>query len=498
MASSNNGDPIRPADIPLTQTAPPSQRAPVPWQQKPVTYIALAGSILLALVVIFVLPSLVKPPQTPPVIIEPEAIQTQAVKETPFRDAQLARARRESQDSLSKLLEKQSFLEKNNVLLWDKQAYQTALNKAAEGDLSYRQREFAEAQEAYLDALNQLAALENRIPEVLSTQLKKGDQAFTEGNAAEARQYYELALAIDASNSEAVSGLERTTTLDKVLALVSQGNTALEEQNIELAQHFFEQALALDSLHPDAISGSEQAAKLIQSRDFNSAMSRGYQFLEANKFTSAAKAFREALALRPGDNAANTGLAQANTASTRYTTRTQLNQAASLEKKEQWHQALAIYNRVLTRDSSVVEAKLGQIRSSTRADLSDAIDRVLASPLRLASANVRQHARQLLKDAEGINSPGSKHVQQIAQLKQVLRSAVTPVTIKFTSDNATNVTLFKVGELGIFSQKALSLKPGNYVAVGNRAGYRDVRVEFQVTPEGIATPVEVICREPIS
>ena len=125
----------------------------IPWQQRPTTYVALALSILLALIVIFVLPSLVKPPETTPVVINPEAISTQAVQEAPFRDAQLAKARRESQDSLSKLLEKQSFLEKRNVQLWDKSTFELALKHAAEGDLLYRQRNFPEAQTAYQNAL---------------------------------------------------------------------------------------------------------------------------------------------------------------------------------------------------------------------------------------------------------------------------------------------------------------------------------------------------------
>ena len=146
----------------------------------------------------------------------------------------------------------------------------------------------------------------------------------------------------------------------------------------------------------------------------------------------------------------------------------------------------------------MVEAKLGQIRSSTRATLSDAINNILASPLRLASTKVLHHAQQLLNDAKGIRSPGPRHREQTQQLNQVLQSSITPVAVELVSDNTTQVTLFKVGELGVFSQKRLSLKPGNYVAVGNRTGYRDVRVEFQVTPEGLSIPVEVICREPIS
>jgi hypothetical protein len=497
-SESSTSEPIRPADVPLTQTNKTSVEEPLPWQQRPITYIALVISLLLALVVIFVLPSLIKPTNTSPVIIDPQASPTATVQENPFRDAQLAKARRESQDTLSKLLEKQKFLETKNVLLWDEQAFATALNKAAEGDLLYRQREFNEALTTYQDALKQLATLESRVPEELSSNLKKGADAFASGSAIKAKQFYELALAIDATNAEAKSGIARTDTLDNVLALITQGQNALEEQELEQAQSLFQQALALDILHPEALAGDTKTTRLILARDFNSAMSRGYQALEANQLNRAAKEFREALKLRPHDTAAHSGLAQATTASAQQTTRAQLNDAASQEAKERWHQARDIYARVLSRDNSVVEAKLGHIRSSTRANLSDDIDKILQSPLRLASANVFQHAQQLFKDAKGIRDPGPLHKKQVNQLDDILQQAITPVAIELHSDNTTNVTLFKVGKLGLFDLKHISLKPGNYVAVGNRVGYRDVRVEFQVTSKGLSTPVKVICREPIS
>ena len=489
---------IVPADVPLTQTNGTSKKEALPWQQQPTTYIALAISILLALIVIFVLPSLIGPPNAPAVIIEPQPTSENTVQETPFRDAQLAKARRESQDSLSQLLEKQNFLEKKNVLLWGKTSFDAALNKAAEGDLLYRQRNFTEALNSYKDALDKLIVLEDRIPKELSTNLQKGNKAFSDGNAIEAQQYYELALAIDASNAEATSGLERTRTLDNVLAFIHQGTDALDDQQLEQAQELFQQALKLDVLHPAAVSGDTQVKALIQSRDFNRAMSRGYLALEANQFNNAASAFRQALALQPGNKTANSGLAQANNASAQRTTRTQLNNAASHETNEQWHQARDIYIRVQARDSSLIEAKLGKIRSSVRADLSDAINKILQSPLRLASSGVFKHAKQLLKDAEGIRSPGPKHKAQTEQLKQVLNIAITPIAVELYSDNSTKVTLLRVQELGLFSNKQLALKPGNYVAVGSRIGYRDVRIEFQVTSKGLPAPIEIICREPIS
>ncbi len=498
MESNNGFDPIEPADITLTQSATTAREEKLPWQQQPTTYIALVISILLALAIIFILPLLIKPAETPAVIIEPQDIQRPSVREAPFQDAQLSKARRAAQDTLSQILEKQNFLEKKNIRLWDEAVFQTALDQAAHGDGLYRQREFLGAQTAYQEALSQLTALEKHIPDELSLALANGQRAMTEGDASGARQYYELALAIDPRSSEAKTGIDRTGTLDKVLVLLRQAQSVLEQQQLEQSQAIFREALTLDPLHPLAINGVEETSRLIKERDFNNAMSRGYISLDKQQFNTASKVFNEALKLYPGHKGALSGRAQANNAAAQRATQSQLAQGTALESKEQWHKARDIYTRILARDNSVIDAKMGQIRSSARANLSDSIQTILSKPLRLSSTSVYQHGQQLLVDARGISSPGPKLREQINQLDQLLKNALMPVTIELQSDSRTAVTLFKVGELGQFDKKHLSLTPGNYVAQGSRPGYRDVRVEFQVTSKGLSNPVVVACKEPVS
>ena len=88
--------------------------------------------------------------------------------------------------------------------------------------------------------------------------------------------------------------------------------------------------------------------------------------------------------------------------------------------------------------------------------------------------------------------------RQLVELNRILALADTPVTVELRSDNLTLVTVYKVGELGYFTSKVLSLRPGNYVAVGRRDGYRDVRVEFFVDPDKAMEPVVVSSAEKIA
>ncbi len=499
MSGCNDQDPIRPSDIAFTPVTPEDSRKAdnLPWQQRPASWVALALCVLLALVVIFVLPALIQPPDTPPVPIVSDRTAAPTA-ESPFRDAQLATARRAAQDVLSKILEKQAFLESKNVELWDREAFDRALAVAATGDTHYRQRAFDQAQDAYQSALNQLTALETSIPQRVSDALTAGQTALNNGDAEEATRQFEQVQAIASDNAEAARGLARAEVLDQVTELVTEATIARQNNDLPQARTLYRKALELDADHMPAAAGLEAVNAEILDNRFNEAMSRGYTALERNQLDSAKTAFKQALQLKPDDPAARSGLTQASSAATKQTLQSLLSQATALESREQWHQARDTYAKIMAIDSSVMEARLGQIRSNARAQLDDQIRGILDQPLRLSSDNVRQEAQRILADARAIKSPGAKLKEQISRLDQTMKTATTPVQVELVSDQDTLVTLYRQGELGKFQRKQISLIPGKYVAVGTRRGYRDVRVEFQLGPEGLSQPVVVICKDPIS
>jgi len=86
---------------------------------------------------------------------------------------------------------------------------------------------------------------------------------------------------------------------------------------------------------------------------------------------------------------------------------------------------------------------------------------------------------------------------QLVELGRLLELAVIPVAVRFDSDNLTEVTIYKVGRLGMFTSRSLELRPGLYTVVGSRAGYRDVRRNVRVEPGREGLSVSVRCEEPI-
>ena len=93
---------------------------------------------------------------------------------------------------------------------------------------------------------------------------------------------------------------------------------------------------------------------------------------------------------------------------------------------------------------------------------------------------VLRHARETLALAEPFLSAEPRLAQQVEALRTRLAAAETPRTVRLESDGKTTVQVLKVRHLGALTEQALPLRPGNYIALGSRDGYRDVRVSFTV------------------
>lgn len=125
------------------------------------------------------------------------------------------------------------------------------------------------------------------------------------------------------------------------------------------------------------------------------------------------------------------------------------------------------------------------------------LDDYISDPDKLSMPSVMQKATLLVVDITRMPDIGPRLAAQRDELSRLLKRAATPVPVALVSDNLTQVSVYKVGTLGRFSNTQLELRPGTYVAVGVRPGFRDVRLEFRVAPELDMQPVVVRCEEQI-
>jgi hypothetical protein len=246
---------------------------------------------------------------------------------------------------------------------------------------------------------------------------------------------------------------------------------------------------------PPAAPAKAAPAPSEPARAFEARMTDGLVQLDRREWAAAEQSFAAALKVRPADPAAADGLARAKDGAQRDALARLRQEAQALETAERWEEALAVHQRAAAIDPTVDFVRDGRARSERMIALHARLDGYLANPARLGSPRVREEAQAVLAAAEGETAGGPRLAQSRQRLASALARAATTVTVVLASDNATEVTVHRVGPLGRFQSRALALAPGTYVVVGSRPGYKDVRVEVTVDPDAPPPRVFIACVE---
>ncbi|MFN2286787.1 MAG: hypothetical protein ABR578_00495, partial [Chromatocurvus sp.] len=249
--------------------------------------------------------------------------------------------------------------------------------------------------------------------------------------------------------------------------------------------------------HRRAQQALQRVSAALKARRFADAMSSGYAALEGQRFDAARADFKRAGALREGSNEVATALQEVSVAETASELRQLQRTADTRVEKEDWSAAISAYETALNLDSSVLFAQRGLGQARERAELDTRLRSILDDPDRLSDESVADNAAQLLEYASSVQARGPVLQEQIRNLQKQLALSNTPVRVVLLSDNSTDVTLYKVSQLGRFEREELMLRPGEYTAVGTRRGYRDVRRTFRVSHDGRPPTVTIVCTERI-
>ena len=235
--------------------------APAPESKNPPIWVwfSVAGLLIIALLVIFVLPTIVNKYQLPlePRISPPQLQQTGGVGSatpdiSPFEQAQRSRQRKEAQDILAEVLRLQSDLEQLNVQAWASAPFEAALESAGFGDEYYREQNFLKAAESYSEGFTELQAILESSGAVFQDSLRQAEVAFERKDAATAIEKFTLAGLLEPSSEDAQIGLERSLVLDQVLSLLGQAEEMVEGGELEEAQRVYEEIVSLDSFNGEA------------------------------------------------------------------------------------------------------------------------------------------------------------------------------------------------------------------------------------------------------
>jgi serine/threonine protein kinase/tetratricopeptide (TPR) repeat protein len=398
---------------------------------------------------------------------------------------------------LGELLSDFETLERRAVQRWAPVPYRRAQEFYKSGDEAYLRKDWAAAELNYLDALSLLEPLFERVEPEFQKALEGAKTAFDAGDRTEALRLYELAVAITPNHPEAREGYERAKNLETVLQLVDRGLDYEEELELDAAEASFKQAFDIDPNWGPAQEGLERVRATRRKIQFDSRMSEGFEALLVQDYLSARAAFRMAQQLIPESPEPADGLLQVDQGLRLQSINTLEQEAVALENSEHWDAAATTYEEILKIDGNLSFAIDGLSGARRMSALHTQLDDYIKDPDRLAIPSVMQKVTKLVVDVSLMEDIGPRLAEQRDELSRLLKRAATPITVNLVSDNMTSVSIYKVGILGNFINHKLDLRPGTYVAIGARPGFRDVRLEFRVGPEVEMQPVVVRCEEPI-
>ncbi|MYE84297.1 MAG: hypothetical protein F4X36_21105 [Gammaproteobacteria bacterium] len=414
----------------------------------------------------------------------------------PFRQLELERAEAEAREALGHFVELQRALEEDmNVEAWGGPALAAVLDRATEADRLFLEGDYEQALVEYAGALADLEAVRDRGETLYRDAIARGRTALDERRPGHAAGAFEDALAIHPDSVEGRTGKTRAERQPEVLDLLREAERARLRGAPRKALAFLEQARSLDRLTAGIDTALAEVRAEIVREAHRQRLSRGFTALEQGDFDAAETVFRDILAERSDDAAAQAGLAQTERERTIARINRLHEEAREREDAGDWEAALAAFEQVLKIDANLQFARDGRMRLRRRAQAVQEMQHYLADPAALSEDAVFAQARALLERAQADTDARGAYRGTVEEFAALLSLAEVPVELVLVSDNATEVTVYRVGRLGSFERRALQLRPGRYTIVGSRAGCRDVRKEI-VLDAGMA-PVTIRCEERI-
>jgi hypothetical protein len=231
--------------------------------------------------------------------------------------------------------------------------------------------------------------------------------------------------------------------------------------------------------------------------EFAAAMTEALSALRHEDLTTAREAFERAKSHRPEAPEVARGIAQVEEALRTRAIAGHRDRALEQERLESWRAAEAEYDSALALDSTLRFAQEGKKRTAARALLREKLEFQFAHPDRLSDDRALEEASRLVDEARGAEPSGPRHREATSRLEALVASYSQSVEVPIVSDALTDVTLNRIGRLGKFDRKVVEIRPGRYVLLGTRPGFRDVRVEIVVEPGKTVAPIVVRCQEAI-
>ena len=278
---------------------------------------------------------------------------------------------------------------------------------------------------------------------------------------------------------------------------MQKGQIEFDIGNYELAIQSFEDALSIDSNWEPAKNGLNRSKKSFEEEIFQESISKGYQYLNEENFEEAEGLFNQSLLIRPNSQEAKQALDELNLKRIASLTKSLKYKGLIAEVNEEWKQAKGFYEDILVIDPNIEEVKESLSRVESRILLASEMKSIITRSDSYNDNKVLGQAQAILDTARSIERIGPKLQESIQKLDALIQVALIPIDVIFESDELTEVTIFKVDQMGTFLQRIVSLRPGIYTARGSRRGFKDETIRFRVAPNQQNQRIRIVCNKKI-
>jgi len=459
-------------------------------------YAVAAGVLALAaLIVFFALPRWVESSGAPKSQLA--AAGAGSREADPPTEATASASRSSVESLLARLIRLRERLEASAVERWAQADYTRAKEIEGRGDAAFLERDYAAAQADYGEALGILESIAEQRASALAASLRAGAAALEEGHQQRAVEAFDLALAIEPGNPTALAGASRAEGLDVLMAHMSAGSAFEIDGDLASARSEYAKALEIDPEFAPALERFANLEATQAENDYESSLSLALVSLAKGKLGAARTHFERARSIRPDSAEVADGLRQLQQIESSRAIASLRQRAEAAEAAEAWSEAASLYQTIVETQDHLPFAEEGLQRNRELARITGSIAELLDDPTRLFRPETLEKAGDLVKLGRRSAEGRPALSEQVRNLEIAVQLASTPIPVAFESDMITEVVIRGVGTLGNFARRDVPLKPGRYVVVGRRNGYRDTRSEILVIPGKQPPVVDIRCTEEI-
>jgi tetratricopeptide (TPR) repeat protein len=373
------------------------------------------------------------------------------------------------------------------------EAYDKVFNSIGEGRLLLEQGSFRAAWQAFDDATTTIADFESRKETFVLDNIQAGQVALNDGDQSRAITAFKAALKYDSANEAGLRGLTRAETITEVHRLLETGKQAESDKDFDAAIAAYEKAAKLDVLSAVAQQGVSRAKADQKEAKFEGFVAAAETAAEAEEWDTVIASYEEALAVYPKRDDIKDLLDDAHDKHHEAKVFNTLADAYDLERDFEWDRARITYERLLDLEPDHAEAIEGLIRVGRTVRAKIEYEKLIELAQQHIQASDFQTAIRVYNQAMQ-SKPGYLEISsEISNLRITLESNSKPVSITFTSDSRTWVSITNYRMLGKISSETVALPPGDYEIIGRRKKYQDVLLLLKVRTDMTTNQVSVVC-----